>query len=58
MGGYILTIGHISYTIESQEDVSVVLELLGWNYDRAKEAARRRAASRQFVEPEVVRRGW
>jgi hypothetical protein len=39
--------GYISYPIEDREDVSVVLEILGWNYDRAKEAAERRAASRQ-----------
>ncbi len=42
--------GYISYPIETQEDLSVVLEILGWNYDRAKEAARRRAASRQATE--------
>ncbi len=34
--------GYISYPIESPEDVSVVLEILGWNYDRAKAAAERR----------------
>jgi hypothetical protein len=32
--------------MEDQEDVSAVLEILGWNYDRAKAAAERRAASR------------
>ena len=37
--------GYISYPIESQEDLSVVLEILGWNYDRAEEAARRRESS-------------
>jgi len=37
--------GYISYPIEGQEDVSAVLEILGWNYDRAKAAADRRAAS-------------
>jgi luciferase-like monooxygenase len=42
--------GYISYPIEDQEDVSVVLEILGWNYDRAKEAAERRAASQQAEE--------
>ncbi len=42
--------GYISYPIEDQEDVSVVLEILGWNYDRAKEATERRAASQQAEE--------
>jgi Family of unknown function (DUF5519) len=42
--------GYISYPIEDQEDISVVLEILGWNYDRAKEAAERRAASQQADE--------
>lgn len=37
--------GYVSYPVEDQEDVSAVLEILGWNYDRAK-AAGRRAASR------------
>ena len=37
--------GYISYPIENPEDVSSVLEILGWNYDRAKAAAERRAAS-------------
>ena len=37
--------GYISYPIEDREDVSAVLEILGWNYDRAKAAAERRAAS-------------
>jgi hypothetical protein len=36
--------GYVSYPIEDQEDVSVVLEILGWNYDRAKAATERRAA--------------
>lgn len=31
--------GYISYPIQDQEDVSVVLEILGWNYDRARDAA-------------------
>jgi hypothetical protein len=31
--------GHVSYPVESDEDVAVVLEILGWNYDRAREAA-------------------
>ena len=31
--------GHVSYPVESDEDVAVVLELLGWNYDRARDAA-------------------
>lgn len=39
--------GYVSYPIEQQEDVSVVLEILGHNYDRAKAAAERRAESRQ-----------
>jgi luciferase-like monooxygenase len=42
--------GYISYPIEHQEDVSVVLEILGWNYDRAKEAAERRSARQQAEE--------
>jgi hypothetical protein len=39
--------GYISYPLEDQEDVSAVLAVLGANYERAKEAAERRAASRQ-----------
>jgi luciferase-like monooxygenase len=31
--------GLVSYPAESDEDVAVVLEILGWNYDRAREAA-------------------
>src|SRR5215210_7551840 len=42
--------GYISYPIEDQEDVSVVLEILGWNYDRAKAAAERRAARHEGKE--------
>lgn len=42
--------GYISYPIEDQEDVSVVLEILGQNYDRAKDAAERRAASQRGAE--------
>jgi hypothetical protein len=38
--------GYVSYPVEDQEDVSAVLEILGWNYDRAKAAAERRATSR------------
>jgi hypothetical protein len=38
--------GYVSYPVEDQEDVSVVLEILGWNYDRAREAAERVAESR------------
>jgi hypothetical protein len=34
--------GYISYPLEDQEDASVVLEILGANYDRAKAAAERR----------------
>ena len=37
--------GYISYRIRDQKDVSAVLEILGRNYDRAKAAAQRRAAS-------------
>jgi Luciferase len=37
--------GYVSYPMEDQEDGSAILEILGWNYDRAK-AAERRAASR------------
>jgi hypothetical protein len=36
--------GYISYPLEDQEDLSVVLEILGRNYDRAKAAAERRAS--------------
>lgn len=39
--------GYVSYPVEDQEDVSMVLEILGWNYDRAKAAAERRAASQE-----------
>ena len=31
--------GYISYPIRDQEDVSTVIEMLDWNYDRAKAAA-------------------
>jgi DHA2 family metal-tetracycline-proton antiporter-like MFS transporter len=31
--------GYVSYPILDREDVSVVLEILGWNYDRARDAA-------------------
>ncbi len=41
--------GYISYPMENQEDISAVLEILGWNYERAKAAAVRRAASRKEV---------
>jgi hypothetical protein len=37
--------GYISYPLENEEDVSAVLEILGRNYNRAKDAAERRAAS-------------
>jgi len=37
--------GYISYPIGDEEDVEAVLEILGRNYDRAKAAAERRAAS-------------
>jgi hypothetical protein len=44
--------GYISYPVQDhpvqdQEDVSVVLEILGWNYDRAKAAVERRAARQE-----------
>ena len=38
--------GYISYPLEDPEDVAVVLEILGRNYDRAKAAAEGRAAVR------------
>jgi hypothetical protein len=46
--------GYISYPVQDPEDVSAVIQILGWNYDRAKAAADRRAASR---EPEDVEHG-
>lgn len=43
--------GYISYPVQDQEDVSVVLEILGANYERAKAAAeKRREAIRQNEE--------
>ena len=36
--------GYISYPLENQEDLSVVLEILGRNYGRAKAAAERRGS--------------
>ncbi len=46
--------GYISYPIQDPEDVSVVIEVLGWNYARAKaaaeNAARSRAESREEME--------
>ncbi len=36
--------GYISYPIEDGEDVSVILEILGRNYDRASAAAARRSS--------------
>ena len=39
--------GYISYPMENQEDVSAVLEILGWNYERAKAAVERRATNRK-----------
>ena len=39
--------GYISYPIEGQEDVTTVLEILGRNYERAKAAADKRAASQK-----------
>jgi hypothetical protein len=37
--------GYISYPVEDSEDVSAVLDILGHNYERAKAAADKRAAS-------------
>jgi hypothetical protein len=31
--------GLVSYSVESDEDITMVLEILGRNYDRAREAA-------------------
>ncbi len=31
--------GYISYPIQNQEDASVVLEILSWNYNQARDAA-------------------
>jgi hypothetical protein len=42
--------GYISYPVQDEEDVSVVLEILGWNYDRAKAVAENRAESRDERE--------
>ena len=42
--------GYISYPVQDQEDLSVVLEILGWNYDRAKAVAENRAESRDERE--------
>jgi hypothetical protein len=42
--------GYVCYPVQDLEDVSVVLEILGWNYDRAKAAAERRAASQENTE--------
>jgi len=39
--------GYVSFPMENREDVSAVLEILGWNYDRARAAAERRAASHE-----------
>src|SRR5918998_2472269 len=39
--------GYISYPVEGEEDMSVVLEILVWNYDRAKAAAERAAEHRE-----------
>ena len=37
--------GYVSYPVEDSEDVSIVLDILGRNYERAKAAADKRAAS-------------
>jgi hypothetical protein len=42
--------GYISYPIRDEEDVSAVLEILGRNYERAKAAAEKRAASLEEQE--------
>jgi hypothetical protein len=39
--------GYISHPLENEEDASAVLEILGRNYERAKAAAERRAASKE-----------
>ena len=39
--------GYVSYPMQNQEDVSAVLEILSWNYERAKAAAERRATSQK-----------
>lgn len=49
--------GYISYPVQDPEDIWVVIEVLGRNYDRAKTAAesvaRSRAASRRDAEGEA-----
>jgi len=49
--------GYISYPMQDPEDVAVVIEILGRNYDRAKTAAesvaRSRAASQRDTEDEA-----
>jgi hypothetical protein len=42
--------GYTSYPVQDQEDVSVVLEIPGWNYDRTKAAVERRAARHEGKE--------
>jgi hypothetical protein len=42
--------GYISYPMENREDVATVLEILGWNYDRARGAAEKRAASQEEMD--------
>jgi Family of unknown function (DUF5519) len=42
--------GYVSYPIRDQEDVSVVLEILGLNYDRAKAATEDVAGNREVME--------
>ena len=44
--------GYTSYPVQDQEDVSVVLEIPDWNYDRAKAAVERRAARHEGKEGE------
>ncbi len=42
--------GYVSHPVESEEDVSAVLGILGRNYERAKAAADRRVAGQRSAE--------
>jgi hypothetical protein len=42
--------GYVSYPIRDQEDVSVILEILGLNYDRAKAATEDAVGNREVKE--------
>ena len=46
--------GYVSYPIRSPEDVSSIIEVLHMNYNRAKAAAARRAASLNQTEDGVT----